>query len=155
MNIFFYQIVQKTGILIITVLAVLTISVAVSPLAIATPNENARNPDLEKIVFIHYYKPNHVGALNCDLACEGNDDNTKFQLVSGGLKWPTLPIVYEINTEQFSPLEQAAIKNSAETWDDGLDFRSDSVIELFYSYCYLKKKKKGDRILLLGSILDS
>jgi len=127
----FYQIVQKTGILIITVLAVLTISIAVSPLAIAAPNENARNPDLEKIVFIHYYKPNHDSDIDCNPACEGNDGNTKFQLVNGGLKWPTLPIVYEINTNQFSPSEQTAIKNSAETWDEGLDFRSGSTIDLF------------------------
>jgi len=144
------------------VLAVLTISVAVSPLAIAAPNENARNPDLEKIVFIHYYKPNHVGALNCDAACEGNDDNTKFQLVSGGLKWATLPIDYKINTDEFSLLEQTAIKNSAETWDDGLDVRSDSVIELFVDNPQHTSKTQanagindGDNIIVRGDLASN
>jgi len=122
---------QKTGILIITVLAVLTISIAVSPLAIAAPNENARNPDIEKIVFIHYYKPIHVSDPNCDGACEGNDDNTKFQLVSGGLKWANLPIDYSINTRQFLNSEKTAIIDSADTWDEALDVRSGSTINLF------------------------
>lgn len=103
----------------------------ISP-AIAAPNENTKSgpPELEKIVFIHYYKPSHVSDPNCDAACQGNDDDKTFRLISGGLKWPTLPINYKINESQFTASEETAIKNSADTWDEALDL-SGSAINLF------------------------
>lgn len=88
-------------------------------------------PELEKIVFIHYYKPSHVSDPNCDAACQGNDDNTTFRLISGGIKWANLPIDYLINTSQFSNSEKTAIKDSADTWDEALDLGSPSAINLF------------------------
>ncbi len=96
---------------------------AIATQALASPNENAQNPDLEKIVFIHYYKPNHdSGSTPCGDPCEGNDSDTTFRLISGGLKWANLPIDYKINTHpgQFSNSEKTVIKNSAETWDEVL-----------------------------------
>jgi len=112
---------------------VFTVFLVITP-AVAAPNDNASNkgpPELEKIVFIHYYKPNHASDSDCNAACEGNDNNKTFRLINGGIKWANLPIDYLINTDQFSNSEETAIKNSADTWDDALDEMSSSPINLF------------------------
>lgn len=110
----FYQIVQKTGILIITVLAVLTISIAVSPLAIAAPNENARNPEIETITFIDKFKPIHeMPDVNTSLSCE--DTSNKFAKISGGIKWKAFPVPYSINAPY--PAWADAVRAGFATWD--------------------------------------
>ena len=118
---------------VVAILMVFTVFLVITP-AVAAPNDNASNkgpPELEKIVFIHYYKPSHVpGGSNCDDACQGNEDDKTFRLINGGIKWANLPIDYLISN-QFSNSEATAIRDSADTWDDALDFRSGSTINLF------------------------
>ena len=117
---------------VVAILMVFTVFLVITP-AVAAPNDNASNkgpPELEKIVFIHYYKPNHASDSDCNAACEGNDNNKTFRLVNGGIKWANLPIDYLISN-QFSNSEATAIRDSADTWDDALDFRSGSTINLF------------------------
>ena len=123
-----YITLKLRGAIIIGVILIFSGLMVISP-AIAAPNENANGgpPELEKHVFIHYYKPNHVSDPNCDKKCEGNDKDKTFLLVAGGLKWPSLPIDYSINTSQYTALEETAIKDSAETWDEVLG----STIDLF------------------------
>jgi len=119
--------------IVVAVLMVFTVFLVITP-AVAAPNDNASNkgpPELEKIVFIHYYKPSHASDPNCNAPCEGNDNNKTFRLINGGIKWANLPIDYLINTDQFSNSEETAIKNSADTWDDALDEMSSSSINLF------------------------
>ncbi len=119
--------------IVVAILMGFTVFLVITP-AVAAPNDNASNkgpPELEKIVFIHYYKPNHASDSDCNAACEGNDNNKTFRLVNGGIKWANLPIDYLINTNQFSGAEEDAIKDSADTWDDALDEMSASPINLF------------------------
>ncbi len=116
------------GIAIFALAGILLASISAET-AFSIPSDKGP-PELEKIVFIHYYKPSHASDINCDDACQGNDGDKTFRLISGGLKWPTLPIDYLIS-KQFSNQEATAIKDSADTWDDALDLRSTSPINLF------------------------
>jgi len=104
----------KTGLLIITVLAVITISIAVSPLAIAVPNENSKIPEIETIIFIDKFKPlDQISNVDITLTCE--DTSNKFAKISGGVKWNAFPVTYSIGT---MPTDFAdAVRDAFATWD--------------------------------------
>jgi len=103
----------KTGLLIITVLAIITISIAVLPLAIAVPNENAKIPEIETIIFIDKFKPlDQISNVDTTLTCE--DTSNKFAKISGGIKWNAFPVDYSINAP---PQFTHAIRDAFATWD--------------------------------------
>ena len=117
------------GIAIFALAGILLASISAET-AFSIPSDKGP-PELEKIVFIHYYKPSHIsGGPNCGVACQGNEDDKTFRLINGGIKWANLPIDYLISN-QFSNSEATAIKDSADTWDDALDVRSLNPINLF------------------------
>ncbi len=149
------------GIAIFALAGILLASISAET-AFSIPSDKGP-PELEKIVFIHYYKPSHVSdPTNCNDACEGNDGDKTFRLISGGLKWPTLPIDYKINTSQFSNSEETAIKDSADTWDEALDFRSGSAINLFVDNPSRTTKTQadagnndGENIIVTGNLASN
>jgi hypothetical protein len=126
MILLFYYIVHKTGLLIITVVAVLVISIAVSPLAIAAPNENASDVaknrvaqipknavEIEPGLFFTGFSQDPDGTTVGGLLyvyypkenakpswAGGNKDKTSssscFEFISKGLKW-TSPSSYIID----------------------------------------------------------
>ena len=104
----------KTGLLIITVLAVITISIAVSPLAIAVPNENSKIPEIETIIFIDKFKPiDQIPDVDTTLTCE--DTSNKFAKISGGIKWNAFPVTYSIGTMPTAFAD--AVRDAFATWD--------------------------------------
>lgn len=69
-------------------------------------------PTLEKMVFLDYAAPTHVGKSND--AC--GDGSNRYTVYSGGLKWKSFPVTYDIDAP--SDGAKAAVVAAFNEWDD-------------------------------------
>ncbi|PKP59435.1 MAG: hypothetical protein CVT89_01280 [Candidatus Altiarchaeales archaeon HGW-Altiarchaeales-2] len=99
----------------------LIVSGCIAPLESVAPSSEKGNPKpelgtptIEKITFIHYAKSSGHSKPEWD------DTEDDFKFIVGGIKWPNLPISYEVNPGD-SGLDEdvvlGALTSASEEWD--------------------------------------
>ncbi|MCI0559070.1 MAG: M10 family metallopeptidase domain-containing protein [Nitrososphaera sp.] len=94
------------------ILSILAILALIGSVTVPLSTAVAEAPTLEKMVFVDYVAPSHLGKSND--AC--GDGSGKYTVFSGGLKWKSFPVTYNIAAP--SAAAKSAVVAAFNEWDD-------------------------------------
>lgn len=81
---------------------------------------SAISPQIEKVVFVDYYRRSHTGGDSSGDPSPCNVTSDRSSKIAGGIRWTSFPVLYYINASNsgIDPADaKAAVVNAFNTWD--------------------------------------